>query len=216
MVVFGGYEGDGTTPYRNDVWALNWDQTNPTLLVRFEAEVTSAGVRLRWQFGEPERIVSEALERAANQVGPWVPLALESHRTADAIEALDPSVVPGQNYYYRLTASLTDGTRAVFGPISAATVLATKVSGLTGIAPNPASASAKIDFALVREERVRISVVDIAGREAAILADGQMAPGSYSMLWDGRQGSTRLPAGVYFVRWTSARKTMNRKLVLVP
>jgi hypothetical protein len=67
----------------------------------------------------------------------------------------------------------------------------------------------------VREERVRISVVDIAGREAAVLADGQMAPGSYSMLWDGRQGSTRLPAGVYFVRWTSAGKTMNRKLVLV-
>ena len=210
MMVFGG-GGSGSL---DDVWALSWDHTTPTLLARFEAEVTSAGVLLRWQFGEPERIVSEALERAANQVGPWMPLALESHRTAEATEALDPTAAAGETYYYRLTANLSDGTRAVFGPISAIAVLAVKVSGLTGIAPNPASASAKIDFALVREERVRISVVDIAGREAAILADGQMAPGSYSMLWDGRQGSTRLPAGVYFVRWTSAGKTMNRKLVL--
>ena len=212
MVVFGGSGGNSN---RNDVWALSWDQTTPTLLARFEAEVTSAGVRLRWQFGEPDRIVSEALERAANQVGPWMPLTLVSHRTADATEALDATVAAGETYYYRLTANLSDGTRATFGPISAVAILAVKVSGLTGIAPNPASASARIDFALVREERVRISVVDIAGRETTILADGQMAPGSYSMLWDAHQGSTRLPAGVYFVRWTSTGKTMNRKLVLV-
>jgi hypothetical protein len=210
MVVFGGVGGG----VLDDVWALSWGHTTPTLLARFEAEVTSAGVRLRWQFGEPERIASEALERAANQVGPWTPLALESHRTRDATEVLDPTVAAGETYYYRLIANLSDGTRAVFGPISAVAVLAVKVSGLTGIAPNPASASARIDFALVREERVRISVVDIAGREAAILADGQMAPGSYSMLWDGRQGSTRLPAGVYFVRWVSAGKAMNRRLIL--
>jgi hypothetical protein len=228
MVVFGGsYNSGGLFPhpstYYNDVPALSlagspaWSELpTPTLLARFDAEVTSAGVRLRWQFGEPERIVSEALERAANPVGPWLSLPLETHRTADATEALDQSVVPGQNYYYRLTANLSDGTRAVFGPISAVAVLAVKVSGLTGIAPNPAAASARIDFALVRGERVRLSVIDIAGREAAILADGPMAPGSYSMMWDGRQGGTRLPAGVYFVRWTSAGKTMNRKLVLVP
>jgi hypothetical protein len=212
MVVFGG-GGSGSL---DDVWALNWDQSTPTLLARFEAEVTSAGVLLRWQFGEPDRIVSDALERAANQVGPWVPLTLVSHRTADATEALDQTAAAGETYYYRLIANLSDGTRAVFGPISAVAVLAVKVSGLTGIAPNPTSGSARIDFAIVREERVRISVVDVTGREATILADGQMAPGSYSMLWDGRKGSTRLPAGVYFVHWTSAGKTMNRKLVLVP
>ena len=91
-----------------------------------------------------------------------------------------------------------------------------RVSGLTGIAPNPASGSTRIKFALVREEKVRISVVDVTGREAALLADGPMAPGSYSMLWDGRKGSARLSAGVYFVRWTSTGRSMNRKLVVLP
>jgi len=145
-----------------------------------------------------------------------MPLVLERHSTADGTEALDRSAAPGETYYYRLNASLSDGTHAVFGPISAAALLAVKVSGLTGIAPNPASAGARIEFALVRQEKVRISVVDVAGREAAILADGQMTPGSYSMQWDGRQGGARLPGGVYFVRWASAGRTMNRRLVLVP
>ncbi len=212
MVVFGGVGGG----VLDDVWALSWDHTTPTLLARFEAEVTSAGVRLRWQFGEPDRVVSVALERTGNQVGPWMPLMLDSRRTADAMEALDPIVTDGETYYYRLTANLTDGSRATFGPISAAAVLAVKVSGLTGIAPNPTAGSARIDFALVREEKVRISVVDVTGREAALLADGQMVPGSHSVLWDGRGGNMRLPAGAYFVRWTSATRTMSRKLVVLP
>ena len=202
----------GTT---QSYFAAMQDSPTPTLLARFEAEAMSGGVQLRWQFGEPDRVVSVALERAANQVGPWMPLTLESRRTAEVTEALDQSAAAGETYYYRLTANLTDGTRATFGPISAAMVLAVKVSGLTGIAPNPMSGSTRINFALVRRERVRISVVDVTGREAALLADGQMAPGSYSMLWDGRSGNLRLPAGAYFVRWTSTTRTMNRKLVVM-
>ena len=191
------------------------DSPTPTLLARFDAEVTSAGVQLRWQFGEPGRVISVALERASNRDGPWMPLTLESRRTADATEALDQTASAGETYYYRLTANLIDGTHATFGPISAEAVRAEKFSGLTGIAPNPASGNAQINFALVRRERVRISVVDITGREAALLADGQMAPGNYSMLWNGCSADRRVPAGTYFVRWTSAAATMNRKLVIL-
>ena len=58
--------------------------------------------------------------------------------------------------------------------------------------------------------------MDVSGREAAVLADGQMEPGSYSVLWDGRKDSARLPAGVYYVRWVTAERTMNRKCVVLP
>src|SRR5262249_51391394 len=152
------------------------------------------------------RVVSDALERAPSRTGPWSRLTLERRRTAALTEALDASATDGETYYYRLTADLTDGTHAVFGPISAVAVLGVKVSGLTGIAPNPAAGTARIDFSLAREEQVRISVVDVTGREAALLADGPMAPGSYSMLWDSRTGSTPLRAGTYFVRWTSTTR----------
>jgi hypothetical protein len=128
------------------------DSPTPTLLARFEAEATSAGVQLRWQFGEPSRVASATLERATNRVGPWLPLTLERHRTADATEALDATAAAGEIYYYRLTASLTDGTQAVFGPISAAALLGAKVSGLTGIAPNPVSGNASRLRACARGE----------------------------------------------------------------
>lgn len=188
--------------------------TVPTLLARFEAEVESDGIQLRWQFAEPGRVASATLARAPSGVGPWLPLALAQHLTAGATEALDPTTVAGQTYYYRLTAHLTDGTQVLFGPISATSLLAAKVSGLTGITPNPASTNARIDFALTRAEKVRISIVDATGREAAILADANMTPGSYSLQWDGREGDKPLPAGVYFVRWVSAGGTMSRRLVL--
>ena len=42
-----------------------------------------------------------------------------------------------------------------------------------------------------------------------------MAPGSYSVLWDGLEGNTRLAAGVYFVRWSSGARSMNRKLIVL-
>ena len=187
----------------------------PTLVTRFEAEPTAAGVQIRWQFQQPELVASTTLERATNTIGPWTALTLASSRTGVATEALDANVADGATYLYRLTANLTDGTHATFGPISAATLAAVKVSGLTGIVPNPVATNARIDFALARAENVRISVVDVTGREAARLADGPMAAGTYSLIWDGRKANARVPAGVYYVRWNAGGKTMNRKLVML-
>jgi hypothetical protein len=62
---------------------------------------------------------------------------VESHSGADAVEALDASAIPGERYWYRLIAELADGTRATFGPIDVAAVLAARTSGITGVAPNP-------------------------------------------------------------------------------
>lgn len=209
----GGFSSIGGQSRRS--FAAIQDLPTPTLLARFEAVATNGGIQLVWQFDEPDRVLGATLERAPNQVGPWMALALERRGTTAATEALDGTAAGGQTYFYRLTADLTDGTRAVFGPISAAALLAAKVSGLTGIVPNPASSSARIDFALARQEQVRISVVDVAGREAALLVDGPMAPGTYSLRWDGRDESARVPAGVYYVRWASLGASKYRKLVVL-
>jgi hypothetical protein len=44
------------------------DSPTPTLLARFTAEATSAGIQLRWQFGEPSR-VSEMSHWSAPRIG---------------------------------------------------------------------------------------------------------------------------------------------------
>lgn len=210
MIVLGGDHN-----YAGGVWGLDWGQTTATLLARFEAEVTRDGVRLRWNFAEPERVASTMLERASSPIGPWAPLSLENDRDVQGTGALDPTAVAGVPHYYRLTATLIDGTRATFGPIQAIAAQEAVSNGLIGIVPNPASARTRIDFAVAREERVRVSVVDVMGREVAVLMDGSMSPGRYSVSWDVRGGNTRRQAGVYFVRWASAGATMTRRLVIV-
>ena len=62
----GDFNNIGGQP--NEGFVAFQDLPTPTLLARFEVEATSAGVQLRWQFGEPGRVVGVALERAANRV----------------------------------------------------------------------------------------------------------------------------------------------------
>ena len=209
-----GYASVGPGWYIDDV-ELGYAVPTPTLLTRFDAKVTDEGIQLEWQFDQPERLIATTVERAPETVGPWAVLPLTPQRSGSLTTALDRSAATDQNNLYRLNVELADGSRATFGPISVASVLAVKVSGLNGVAPNPAPGNARIDFAMAREDNVRISVVDVAGRQAAVLANGKMAAGTYSMIWDGRKDGTRVPAGVYFVRWESAGRTMNRRLVLV-
>lgn len=58
---------------------------------------------------------------------------------------------------------------------------------------------------------MRISVVDIAGREIAIVADGTFAPGVYNYHF----GTSALPSGAYFVRMASPEGVQSAKVALV-
>jgi calcineurin-like phosphoesterase family protein/purple acid phosphatase-like protein len=92
---------------------------------------------------------------------------------------------------------------------------ATTTSGLGLVGPNPFTRITRIEYVVGRRERVRLSVVDVAGREVDLLADGVMAPGRYSAVWDGHHAGTPLPAGLYLLRWESPGSVMNRRIVLV-
>jgi len=78
------------------------------------------------------------------------------------------------------------------------------------ISPNPVANAAWLRYAVPREGRVSLSVVDLEGREIAELVRGIVAAGRYEVRWDG----TRLPAGVYFVRFQGGGKNLVRRLVL--
>ena len=51
------------------------------------------------------------------------------------------------------------------------------------IQPNPAHGTAWIDFELPQAMRARLSILDLEGREVAVLADGELAAGSHAMTW---------------------------------
>ena len=66
--------------------------------------------------------------------------------------------------------------------------------------PNPFNPTTTIVFALPKESLVTIKLFDLHGREVAILADEEMEPGEYKVVFDA-QG---FASGVYFYRIQAA------------
>ena len=67
--------------------------------------------------------------------------------------------------------------------------------------PNPFNPRVNLAYTLPAAGRIGVTVHDLAGREVAVLADGQRSAGEHRLAWDGRDDAGRmLPAGVYLVR----------------
>jgi len=64
--------------------------------------------------------------------------------------------------------------------------------------PNPFNARTLLTFSLSRSETVHLAVFDATGRTAAILMDSQLAPGTYTVPFDG----SSFASGTYFARLT--------------
>jgi ADP-ribose pyrophosphatase YjhB (NUDIX family) len=85
---------------------------------------------------------------------------------------------------------------------------------LAAVYPNPSFGPAKVAYDVPRLAHVRLSVVDVQGRELAVLEDQMRAAGRYVAAWDGRTHGYRAPAGVYFLRFEAAGKRFVRRLSL--
>ena len=82
---------------------------------------------------------------------------------------------------------------------------------LVSVTPNPAAGRAAVSFTLAEAADVRLSVLDVLGREVAVLAEGVQASGDHSASVETRA----LPAGVYVVRLAAGGRTETRRLTVV-
>jgi serine protease len=81
--------------------------------------------------------------------------------------------------------------------------------------PNPFNGETVIGFSLAVQGPVRITVMDVQGREAAVLLDGTRPAGRYEARWDGLAAGVPAPSGVYLVRLNSGLSVQTRKILLV-
>ena len=82
-------------------------------------------------------------------------------------------------------------------------------------APNPFIGSTRLRLDLPRPGPVSLAVFDVAGRRVRTLAEGPMPAGVREMVFDGRDSSGRLLApGVYLLRLSAERRTIERKVVI--
>ena len=81
---------------------------------------------------------------------------------------------------------------------------------IVGAYPNPTSGRAHIAYVLNEARTVRAVVYDAAGREVAVVQDGEQPAGVYAVAFD----TAGLAAGLYLVRVTDGRTVVSRTLTV--
>ncbi|GIW91302.1 MAG: hypothetical protein KatS3mg109_1734 [Pirellulaceae bacterium] len=96
----------------------------------------------------------------------------------------------------------TTGVEETFGP--RAVLLAQNV-------PNPFATSTTIRFVLPRWSHVKLTVVDVLGREVTMLVEGELNAGEHSIVFDAED----LASGVYFYRLQAGGFTETKNLLIL-
>lgn len=80
--------------------------------------------------------------------------------------------------------------------------------------PSPGPGPFHLGFSLPGASRVRLAVLDLQGRELAVLADGDLPAGRYDPTWSGRLRGAPAPPGLYFARLAIDGRVWTRRVVL--
>ena len=179
-----------------------FDLQTAVILTRLDAETVEDGVSITWGLSNPALFASLALQRSRAETGPWNDVSAQLSDDAGLTVAIDRSAAAGQSYFYRLVATTGSGTQAVFGPVRG-TAGSPKAFALSAAWPNPSRGPLQLRFTVPRPARVRLSVVDLMGREVAVLVNGEQAAGRYQVDWDGRTAQGTVATGLYFLRFST-------------
>ncbi len=92
---------------------------------------------------------------------------------------------------YKLTTQSATGTSLEANPLPEAFTLDNPY-------PNPFNEEARLPYTLDKASMVNVAVIDMLGRKHRTFASRYLQPGSYELVWDGKdQAGVRVPAGGY-------------------
>lgn len=82
--------------------------------------------------------------------------------------------------------------------------------------PNPFNPRTTLDFALPRDDRVKVRILDMRGRVVRDLLSAPLPAGDHQVVWDGRDDAGQeLPSGVYLARLETTQFTRVEKMALL-
>jgi hypothetical protein len=171
------------------------------MISRLATESIESGVRVSWA---TNRVAFKELElqRAIATTGPWSTVNAAVREEGGSMVAEDRSAASGQTYFYRILGTTVGGAHSTFGPVEGTAGVPGKFA-LSGAWPNPTRGALTLAISVPKASPVRVSVLDLQGREVAVLADGGFSAGRHEIRWDGRTGGGQAAAGLYFIRVVS-------------
>jgi len=82
--------------------------------------------------------------------------------------------------------------------------------------PNPFNPSTVVQFQLEKFGPVKISIIDILGKEVVTLLNKKLDSGNHSLLWNGKDSNGKsVESGIYFIRMHTGEKIRTKKITLV-
>ncbi len=96
-----------------------------------------------------------------------------------------------------------------------ASVVAPKGFDLSQNYPNPFNPSTTIRYSLEKAGMVSLKVYNVIGQEIGTLVNGFQAAGSYSVLFNSKDGKVSLGSGVYFYRLDAGSFVSIRRMILM-
>jgi hypothetical protein len=82
--------------------------------------------------------------------------------------------------------------------------------------PNPFNPNTKITYQLENEDKVKLTVYDVLGREIITLVDESQKSGEHSVNWNGKNNSgEEVNSGIYFYKLTFQGNSITKKAVFI-
>jgi len=207
---------DGTTSKDNLVDA-DCDDPLPVELTSFDAIAGENSIMVVWRTASESRIDYYEVDRKYG-ASDWRALGsvngLGDSPTGHHYSFTDETAAAGVTYSYRLIIHGVDGSEVVHSQIASATIQPAAAPGEFALYqnyPNPFNPTTTISFNIGENSIVRLSVFDLLGREVAVLVNGQMNSGAFTVTFDASQ----MAGGVYFYRLEAGSFTAVRRLMLL-
>ena len=186
-----------------------------------EVLVPGTNTLVGWSATDATGVTGVDLEWSSDGGSTWNPLAT-SEANDGSFTWLVPSTITSLGLV-RVTAhdaagntgsDVSDAVFAIVNPAGGVGDGPVTAFALAPVTPNPAVGAARFDFALPRESRVRLSVVDLMGRTVAVLADGVYPAGRHTARWDGPAAGAGRAAGIYFARLEAGSFNATRRFAV--
>jgi hypothetical protein len=186
----------------------------PVMFSAVQATARPQFVEITWKVSADEPVDGFDIFRESASASQQVLINTGGRVAPNARSFHDEKFQWSTTYTYRVVAVKPDGSE-----LSSRAATVTTPAGQLALEqnyPNPFNPSTSIRYTLPNDTRVDIAVYDTRGKLVKRLVSGVQTAGPHDMLWNGRdQAGKPASSGVYFVKLTSGKQTLTRKMLLL-
>ncbi len=224
------YEYDNSQKYSPVIASDLDDSSLPVTLTNFYASVFNKYIRLSWVTESEIENAGFEILRSEQESGDFTLISSyldnpdligqSNSSTKKIYQYEDKDVFVGLTYRYKLVDVDYNGQRCYHGPISVFIPEIPTEYQLFANYPNPFNPTTTIKFAIPANKvtlvKVSLIIFDNLGQQIKSLVEGTLAPGTYALIWDGKNDQSQpVGSGVYFVVFRTEDFLGTRKLILL-